>query len=168
MEKETDKKILSIYDELSSKLDREGKNLIHFKSVSNFIHYLIDNPEVNYKRNNKLQNLGEIRMKKKLYEYLKLVERQKLSKEQSAIYYKDYIYEIGDFMMQYYGFSGNGGKLKLLTILVVLTIGIIFDTLAHIILELNVLTLFTPAFLLIAVIRMAFKYRRKKVYGMFY
>ena len=168
MEGEIDKKILNIYDDLSSKLNLEEKELIHFKSVSNFIHYLIYYPEINPKRNKKLQELGEVRMKKKLYEYLKLVKGKQLNKEKSAIYYKEYIYEIGDFMMQYYKFSGNGGKLKLLTILVVLTIGVVFDFFAHLIFDIKILTLFTPAFLLIAIARMVMKYRSKKIYGMLY
>lgn len=168
MEREIDKKILNIYDDLSSKLDLKEKELIHFKSVSNFIYYLIYYPEINPKKNRKLQELGEFRMKKKLYEYLKLVKGKELNKEKSAIYFKEYIYEIGDFMMEYYKFSGNGGKLKLLTILVVLTIGAIFDFFANLIFDIKIPTLFTPAFLLIAIARMIIKYRNKKIYGMFY
>ena len=158
-----------LYKEVEKKLTSEEKELIHFKSVSNFIYYLIDKQEYNKNRNIKLQELGEIRMKKKIIKYLNLViNKQPAGKKESSILYDDYIYKIGDFMMQYYNFSGSGGNIKLMNILIVLTIGIVLDFFAYLFFKVTMLTLFTPALLLIAVIRMYIKHKGRRTYGVFY
>lgn len=154
------------FKQVHSKLSEENLNLIHPKSIENFIFHLVDNPELNPKKNNKLQELGEIRMKKKLLEYLKAVENTDLNKESAADLYKRYIFKISDFMSEYYGFSNGGGTI-IIEFFLILTVGIIIDTILFLINWIN-FPLFTPMLLTLNFVRRIIKNKQKKQYGLFY
>lgn len=162
-----DKEILELFNKLDTDLKDEEKKLIHFKSVSNFIHHLIFNQTDNPKKNEELQRLGEVRLKKKLFEYLNLVSNKKVNTKESSILYRKYIDEIGDFMVDYYGFSGEGGKLKLLTLLIVVILGAIMDFIIYLF-NSKVQYTFIALFLSLYFVRLFIKYKTKKLYGFFY
>ncbi len=153
------------FDELYSELDTENKKYLNPKTVKNIIFHLIENPEINPKKNKKLQELGEIRMKKKLLDYFKAFRNTEIDEYSASDLFKRYLSKIGGFMSEYYGFSGNGGKLIILTILIIITIGIILDTICYIF---NLIPVFTILFLLLFTTRMILKFKHRKVYGLFY
>tara|TARA_R100000544_G_scaffold30599_1_gene16853 strand:- start:337 stop:840 length:504 start_codon:yes stop_codon:yes gene_type:complete len=153
------------FDELYSKLDKDNKKYLNPKTIKNIIFHLIENPEINPKKNKKLQELGEIRMKKKLLDYFKAFRNTVIDEHSAADLYKRYLSKIVSFMSEYYGFSGNGGKLIILTILILLTLGVFLDTICYMF---NLIPVFTILFLLLFTIRMIIKFKHKKVYGFFY
>jgi len=153
------------FDELYSKLDKDNKKYLNPKTIKNIIFHLIENPEINPKKNKKLQELGEIRMKKKLLDYFKAFRNTEIDEHSAADLYKLYLSKIGSFMSEYYGFSGNGGKLIILTILILLALGVFLDTICYMF---NLIPVFTILFLLLFTIRMIIKFKHKKVYGFFY
>ena len=153
------------FDQIYSALDMDNKKYLNPKTIKNIIFHLIENPEFNPKKNKKLQELGEIRMKKKLLDYLKAFKNTEIDEHSASDLFKRYLSKIGQFMSEYYGFSGNGGKLITLTILIIITIGILLDTICYIF---NFIPIFTLLFLLLFTIRMIIKFKNKKVYGLFY
>ena len=155
------------FDKLYSELNDEKRKYINPKSISNIIFYLIDNPQPNPKRNLKLQELGEIRMKKKLLEYFKALRNTELDMQSGYDLYVRYFYKIGEFMGQYYGFSSNGGKNFIIPILIVLTIGIIIDTILFLLNWIN-FPLFSILFFSLWITRRIIKYSSKRQYGLFY
>jgi len=167
MNEELDKIILELYNKLDFKLSEKEKQLIHFKSVSNFIRHLIIHQHYNPTENKKLQNFGEIRMKKLLLEYLNLVTKKEVSEELAIKYYKDYINVIGKFMSQYYNFTGSG-KSEIIHFIIVFLLGLGADFFLHLFFEVEILTLFTPTLLFLAFIRVGFKHKKRKVYGLLY
>lgn len=155
------------FRELCSEIKPSDKKYINPKSLENFILYLVEKPQINPKRNKTLQELGEIRMKKTLLEFFHAVEIVDLNNQKAAELYDQYIIKIGEFMREYYGFTGNGGKLKVLTILIILTAGIFLDT-VFVIFRLFSYPFFTPMFITLFSTRLLIKYNQKKVYGFFY
>lgn len=159
--------VKSRFKELISGLKSDQKQFVNHKSIENFILHLIDNPEINPKKNKILQELGEIRMKKRLLEFFRAVENTELNNHTALDLYQKYIVKIGEFMTEYYGFTGNGGKLKILTILIILTLGIVLDILITIFDSLNY-PIITPLFIVLFYVRLMIKYRKRKIYGMLY
>ena len=159
--------IIEIFERVESKYSDSDKHLIHFKSISNFIHHLIYNRKDNPKKNIKLQVLGEARIKKKLIEYLSIVLNENINRDKSFQLYDEYIIPIGNFMMEYYRFSGTGGKTKLVHLVIAILVGLPFDFLFSIVLS-KVTVVFIPLFLLIAIIRMFVKAKERKIFGVFY
>ena len=155
------------FDELYSEFDNEKRKYINPKSINNIIFHLIENPTPNPKRNLKLQELGEIRMKKKLLEYFKAIRNTELDMKSGADLYFRYFDKIGSFMSEYYGFSGNGGKNFLIPILILLTIGIIIDTVLFLFNWINY-PLFSILFFTLWITRRIIKFSSKRQYGLFY
>ena len=155
------------FEELLSNLNSDEKQFINHKSIENFILYLIDKPQINPKKNKTLQELGEIRMKKRLLDFFREVEKTDLNNNTAIDLYQKYVMKIGEFMTEYYGFTGNGGKLKILTILIILTLGIVLDTITTIFDWLNY-PIFTALFLVLFYVRLMIKNRKRKIYGILY
>ena len=155
------------FDELYSEFEKKSQKFINPNSIKNIIFHLVDNPKINPNQNQKLQELGEIRMKKKLLEYFKAVRNTDLNKFSASDLYKNHIDPIGDFMTDYYGFSSNGGKLVLITIIILLTFGIIID-LSLILLDWSNFPIFTIMFLTLLFVRRTIKKNQNKLIGLFY
>jgi hypothetical protein len=155
------------FEELLSDLKSDEQKLVNHKSVENFILYLIDKPLINQNKNKSLQELGEIRMKKRLLEFFQAVRNTDLNNQTAIDLYQKYIMKIGEFMTEYYGFTGNGGKLKILTVLMILTLGIVLDTITTIFDWLNY-PIFTPLFIILFSVRYLIKYKQRKIYGILY
>tara|TARA_B110001452_G_scaffold265654_1_gene270735 strand:- start:3002 stop:3511 length:510 start_codon:yes stop_codon:yes gene_type:complete len=155
------------FDKLYSEFDNEQRKYINPQSIKNIIYYLIENPQINPKKNQKLQELGEIRMKKKLLEYFKALRNTELDMQSGYDLYVRYFMKIGEFMSEYYGFSGNGGKNFMTTVLIILTIGIIIDTTLF---SLNLIyfPLFSILFFTLWITRRIIKYSSRRQYGLFY
>ena len=155
------------FDKLYSELDKEKQSFINPKSIENIIFHLIDNPKLNPRENKKLQELGEIRMKKKLLEYFNAVRNTDLNKESAIDLYQSNFMKICEFMSQYYGFSSNGGKSYITSIFLILTLSIPIDT---ILISINWISypLFTFMFLSLFFVRKTVKSKEKKQYGMLY
>lgn len=155
--------ILEKFDQLAIKLDQEGKRKVHYNSISNFIYYLVYHPKINERKNVKLQELGEVRMKKQLLEYLEIVSSQEITMNVSSQLYEEYLFKIGDFMMEYYHFSGNGGKLNIIGVILTLILGIIVDTLVFAVTQ----KIYFISFLFIVLffVRLYVKYKSKRLYG---
>ena len=168
MDDSLDKKNLKLFNKLGAELNEDEKRLIHFKSVSNFIYHLIFKQSYSSSRKNiKLQELGEIRIKKYILEYLNFIDNKQIGAEESSLLYEEYIFRIGDFMVDYYKFSGQGGKLKILNFLIVMFIGAVSDSLIYLfsgVLQYSFISLFV----IIYFIRLWVKYRTRKLYGFFY
>lgn len=162
-----DSHILALYKKRNVELSKEQKKNIHFKSVSNFIYHLVEHQALNKKRNIKLQELGEIRMKNKLLEYLKLIKKYKdTSKEESLLLYNDHLHPIGRFMAEYYNFSITGG-MKFLILLIFILIGGFLDIVSYLLFKIS-FPIFIPSLLLISIIRIYLKHKQRRVYGAFY
>ncbi len=155
------------FNELLSDLKSDQKKLVNHKSIENFILHLIDKPQINPKKNKILQELGEVRMKKSLLEFFLAVKKTDLNNQNAIDLYQKYIMKIGEFMTEYYGFTGNGGKLKILTVLMILTLGIVLDTITSIFDWLNY-PIFTPLFIVLFYVRLMIKHRKRRIYGMLY
>ncbi len=169
MDKTDDLDILvkSEFEKLYSELDDEKKKLISSNSIKNIIFYLIENPELNPKKNSKLQELGEIRMKKKLLDYFKVIRTTDLDKYSASELFKEYVNPIGQFMTEYYKFSGDGGKIVVFTGFVILTFGVILDTIFMLVNWVTFPT-FSILFLTLFIVRRMIKFRQRRLFGMFY
>lgn len=159
-----DKEILDLYNKLDKQLSDEQKNKIHFKSVSNFVYHLILNPKLNPKKNKKLQELGEKRIKKELLQYLKLDFDFDMTIKESIDFFQIYLGKTCDFMTNYYNFSSSGGKSKFITIISVLLLGFILDFLMYFFAGFSIPT-FVFSFLIIFIIRTYLKHKQRRVYG---
>ncbi|MEM0519682.1 hypothetical protein [Aequorivita flava] len=159
--------VKSEFEKLYSELDDDKQKFINPKSIKNILFHLIENPRLNPQKNQKLQELGEIRMKKKLMEFFNSVRNTDLNKDSASDLYVRYFMKIGEFMSEYYGFSGDGGKNILISILIVLTIGVGIDTILYLISWIE-LPLFSLLLLTFYIVRRIIKYRKKKQYGLFY
>jgi len=159
--------VKSEFEKLYSELDDEKRKLISSNSIKNIIFYLIDNPKVNPKKNTKLQELGEIRMKKKLLDYFKAVRTTDLDKYSASDLYKEYVNHIGQFMTEYYKFSGDGGKIVVFTGFVILTFGVILDTILMLVNWISFPT-FSILFLILFIVRRVIKFKQRRLFGMFY
>ena len=155
------------FNKLYTEIDNEHRKYINPQSIKNIIYYLIENPQINPKKNKKLQELGEIRMKNKLLEYFKAIKSTDLNQESAIDLYHRYFMKVGEFMSEYYGFSGSGGKNFIIPILLLLTLGIPIDTILILIDWLNY-PLFSLMFLTLYLVRRIIKFNRKKQYGIFY
>lgn len=167
MRKEIDIKILDLYQELINKLDESDKKFIHFNSLSNFIYHLLEKPEINTTENGKLQKIGEIRIKEKIYNYLKKVSGKKFNRKESINLYNEYIDDIGGFMIQYYNFSNAGGKIKIVSVLLFLFIGLIIDLVVGFFIGKTVV-LFSPSLFTIKCVYIYRKHKQKKLFGLFF
>lgn len=101
-----------ILDTLSflDSLPLSDKKKIHFYSMTNIVFHLIKNPKINKRKNTSLQEIGEVRIKSLLLEYLKLIrDTMPKSDEQVLENYENYISPVGEFMMKYYRFSNFAG-----------------------------------------------------------
>ncbi len=162
-----DNHILVLYKKMNAELSEDQKKNIHFKSVSNFIYHLVEHQTLNKKRNIKLQESGEIRMKNKLLEYLKLIKEHKdSSKDESLLLYNDYLHPIGRLMAEYYSFSITGG-MKFLILLIFILIGGFLDIVSYLLFTIS-FPIFISSLLLISIIRMYIKHKQRRVYGAFY
>lgn len=158
-----DNKIIEKFNKLTDELDKESKRKVHYNSISNFIYYLIYHPELNNKKNKKLQKLREIEIKKQLLDYMESIPIDNLTEENSLYFYKKYLFKIGNFMMEYYNFSSQGGKLKTLDFLITIVIGITVDICIYSIW--NKITFITLLFVCLFFIRFYIKYKSKRLYG---
>ena len=155
------------FERLYSEVHIEQRKYINPKSIQNIIYYLIENPHLSPDKNRKLQELGEIRMKKKLLEYFNALRNTELNEESAIDLYQRYFMKIGLFMSEYYGFSSSGGKNCIIDVLVILTIGITVDTILILMDWINY-PVFSILFLALYLVRRVIKSRRKKEYGVFY
>ncbi|WP_111683777.1 hypothetical protein [Winogradskyella tangerina] len=146
-----------------AELDTEQKKYFNHRSIKNIIYHLIDHPKDNPKRNKKLQELGEIRIKKKLLEYLKAYRSTEFNKDSAYSLYDSYFYEIGQFMSNYYGFSSLGGPLMLIMILIFAIFGGLLDAL-FLSLDWIIFPMFSPMFIVLIVARRSIKYFGKRLY----
>lgn len=160
-----DKLIKERFNRIRSKLDEEHLKFINPKSIENIIYHLVDNPKLNPNGNNKLQELGEIRMKKKLLDYFKAVENSDLNMKNASDLYMRYLFKVSEFMSEYYGFSSGGGTV--IAVFLVLILGIGLDTILFLINWIDI-PLFTPMFLTLWFVRKKIKYKQKKQCGLFY
>ncbi len=164
-EEELDREILSLFYEIDKKLSEKQKLLIHFRSISNFVHHLVNNPCYHKKGNKKLQKLGEMRMKQKLLEYLKLTKDFRKDYIKFPLnYYDNYISPIGRFMNEYYDFFTVGGKAKFIIALPVIFFGLVLDILMYLFFSFTIPT-FVLSLLLIYIIRTFIKHKQRRVYG---
>lgn len=154
------------FRELHTKLKPNERKFMNPKSMENFILFLIDKPQINPKKNKTLQELGEIRMKKQLIEYFKAVENTELTRHSAYDLYVRYVMKIGQFMTEYYKFSGDGGNF-LFSLLLILTVGISIDTILILIKWID-LPIFTMMFLTLYFIRRFIKLKQRKQFGLFY
>src|SRR5690554_1153299 len=159
--------VKSEFEKLYSELDDDKQKFINPKSIKNILFHLIENPRLSPQKNQKSQELGEIRMKKKLMEFFNSVRNTDLNKDSASDLYVRYFMKIGEFMSEYYGFSGDGGKNIVISILIVLTIGVGIDTILYLINWIE-LPLFSLLLLTFYIVRRIIKYRKKKQYGLFY
>ncbi len=161
--------ILELYQDLDS-LGLDEKKMIHYKSVSNIIYHLINKQKINSKKNSKLQELGEKRMKDLLIEFLKSVKEKAPTNTQDSLdVYKKYIVPIGNFMGRYYSFSNFAGKSIVTYFFLIITIAAILGFVSILIFKSRLIyvTLFS-LIILYSTIKILFKYRTKRIYGFLY
>ena len=167
IEEDVDHQIKIRFKELLDNLGTEEKKFFNLKSVKNIIYHLIDNPKMHPKRNKRLQELGEIRMKKHLLEYLEVIKKNKLDKETSVDFHEEYFTEIESFMGNYYGFSGGGSTSIVISVVLIFFTGIILDIILNAINWTNT-PLMTSMFFTLFVVRKLIKYSQRRVSGVFY
>jgi len=155
------------FNEVLDTLKPKKKKYFNPKSIRNIIYHLIDNPQIHPKSNKKLQELGEIRMKKHLLEYFEVINKNDLTMKSYANYYKEYFTRIDGFMTEYYGFSGGGIVSILISIFIVFFVGIILDLILNAIHWTN-FPLITSMFFTLFIVRKIIKYSQRRVSGMFY
>lgn len=162
-------KIKTLFADLDAKLSQEEKKSVHFKSISNFIYHLVDYPYINPKKNMKLQELGEIRTKKILLEYLMSISlKSKIEKEKPKSIHNTPIGKVGSFMSEYYHFSGSGGvSNSLIAIFLTSFFGMVADMITSLVLN-RFFYGFTISFVLIIILRTLIKHKQRRVYGMNY
>ena len=157
------------FQELRSILGPERLKYVHPKSTENIIFHLLDNPKVIKSTNSNLQKLGTIRTKEKLLEFFKVIRNleDELDDATGIDLYKRYFIKIGSFMGSHYGFSGFGGFSKIYLILFLLLVTISIDTLSFFFFEISI-PYATIISIVLFTVRFSVKYKRKKIYGLFY
>ncbi|WP_424493613.1 hypothetical protein [Salinimicrobium sp. GXAS 041] len=148
------------------KIYREDSRMIHFRSLSNFIHTLTSEQEtIPVKKNysNRVA-LGRLRKKELILEYLeRLLIESEVTEEVSDKYFSDFIKPLGIYMSSYHKFSYAGGGALFLKFASFLTTGIFLDYLLLLItgrwvyLTILILILFS--------LRYYGKYKQKRVFG---
>ena len=166
---ELDAKIKTLFTALDAKLSKEEKEIIHFKSVANFVYHLIEHSYINPKKNKKIQELGEIRMKKVLLDYLTTISlKNKIEKEEPKSIYNTPIGIIGSFMSEYYHFSGSGGiNNSLVAVFLTSLFGVIADIIISLVLS-RFFYGFTASCFSVVTLRGVIKHKQRRVYGMNY
>lgn len=155
------------FKEVLDTLSPKEKKYFNLESIKNIIYHLIDNPQIHPKGNKRLQELGEIRMKRHLLEYFEVIKENDLNKDTSANFYNEYFTKIDGFMRRYYGFSGGGSASILVSIFIILFIGIILDIILYAIHWTNI-PLMTSMLFTLFLVRKLIKYNQRRVSGMFY
>jgi len=158
-------KIVKKFD-LIKKSNKAKLKKIHSKSIQNFINYLLTDNNKSKKKSN-IKNLGKVRKKELLLEYLIEIENEdNITEEESNQLFRKYVYPIGLFMSSYFGFSFIDFGTIIMKILIFVVPAIIIDFL---ILE------FTDRWYFISIlvvslfsIRYIIKYRKGKVFGFKY
>ncbi|GGG04992.1 hypothetical protein GCM10011344_01710 [Dokdonia pacifica] len=155
------------FKEVLDTLSPNEKKYFNPESIKNIIYHLIDNPQIHPKGNKRLQELGEIRMKKHLLEYFEAIHKNELNKDTSANFYKEYFIKIESFMGRYYGFSGGGSVSILISVFFIFFTGIILDLILNAINWTN-FPLMTSMLFTLFIVRKLIKYNHRRVSGMFY
>lgn len=165
--KELDNKIKTLFLSLDAKLTQEEKRNTHFRSVANFVYHLVDHPCINPKRSPKLQIINEPKIKKKLLDYLEMINENQFTFYESLHTPSDKIYEIGSFMGNYYNFSMLGLFSNFFGILIYLTAGAVLDVVRFFIMG-NPLPILTIASLIIFLLDKYVKCKQRRVFGVNY
>lgn len=168
-EKDLDIKIKSLFVALDKKLTKEEKKSVHFKSISNFVFYLVYHPYINPKKNKKLQLIGETRMKRVLLDYLESIDAQeKVKKQKPKSIHNTPIGIIGSFMSEYYRFTGSGGlNNSLVAIFLTCSLGVVVDFFMSLIFS-KLFFAFTLSSVSIVTLRSVIKHKQRRVYGINY
>lgn len=163
----TEEKILEYFKGLKN-LDKHLKKLIHYKSISNIIYHLIEKNIPNSKSTQKLKELGDVRAKDLLLEYLTFVESNKPTDTNDSLdLYNKYIDPIGGLMMKYHKFSNFAGK-SLIIYYYLVGFLIVLICLFNIYWKSDYANYIILLVFLLSSARIGIKFYQKRIYGFLY
>lgn len=159
-----DNRVLEKFNMIRANSTEKDLENFHFKSIENFIFYLIKNSEKHSADKSKLQKINEVRMKKMLLEYLTKIQENTFNEDEIVQNFEEYISPIGEHMNRHYAFSFSGGAYKFLHFIFWLIPAIITDYIFY-----SFKLIFFPLFTILTLIFILYKRHRKeklkKLYG---